>query len=293
MIKLPAPAARRPLGELGRAPAVRHRRRDQPGSGAGVHAWTARVVASAAEPTPTRVLGPDSAELDAEELWHVALGVLRRSVAAGCPTPRDPQRSRSPASARRVCCSAPMGCHSRRSSPGTTPGPRGELEWLLTEVGFERAAPYHRSVRRPDLQPAQAALVPRQHPELLARRRRGSTSATISPGGCAASGRPTSAWPRAPCCSISNGGAGRKPLLEATELPRDASCRRSSPTAVGSARIAAEVAAATGLARGLCRRRRRSRPCLRHDRRGRRCRWASSSTAWAPPRRSPWCAIGQ
>ena len=45
------------------------------------------VVASAAEPTPIRILGPDSAELDAEGLWQVVLAVLRR-VTAQVPDPK-------------------------------------------------------------------------------------------------------------------------------------------------------------------------------------------------------------
>jgi xylulokinase len=39
------------------------------------------VVASAAEPMPTRATGPDRAELDAEELWRALLSVLRGAVA--------------------------------------------------------------------------------------------------------------------------------------------------------------------------------------------------------------------
>jgi xylulokinase len=45
-----------------------------------------RVVASAAEPTPTRTAGPDRAELDAEGLWRVVLSALRGAV-AGVPKP--------------------------------------------------------------------------------------------------------------------------------------------------------------------------------------------------------------
>jgi xylulokinase len=45
-----------------------------------------RVVASAAEPTPTRTAGPDRAELDAEGLWRAVLSALRGAV-AGVPKP--------------------------------------------------------------------------------------------------------------------------------------------------------------------------------------------------------------
>ena len=71
-------------------------------------------------------------------------------------------------------------------------------------------------------------------------------SATISPGGCAASGRPTSASPRARCCSIWSSAAGRQPLLEAAELPSALlPPLLASGTALGHVRP--EMADATGL----------------------------------------------
>ena len=98
------------------------------------------VVASAAQPTPTRLLGSDRAELDAQGLWSSVVAVLRR-VAAEVP---DPKTIRSIA----VASVGEAGVLS--AADGRPLGPviawfdtrtRGELDWLLAQVGFE---PLHR-----------------------------------------------------------------------------------------------------------------------------------------------------
>ena len=95
------------------------------------------VVASAAEPTPIRVLGPDSAELDAEGLWQVVLAVLRR-VTAQVP---DPKAIRSVAVASVGEAGVLLGEDDLPLTPiiawydtRTT----GELDRLLSTIGFER-----------------------------------------------------------------------------------------------------------------------------------------------------------
>ena len=94
-------------------------------------------VAAAAEPTPTRVLGPDRAEHDAEELWRATVAVLRR-VVAELPDPK----------AIRGVAVASMGEAGVLLGDGGDPlGPiiawydtrtTGELDWLMGAVGFER-----------------------------------------------------------------------------------------------------------------------------------------------------------
>ena len=95
------------------------------------------VVASAAEPTPIRILGPDSAELDAEGLWQVVLAVLRR-VTAQVP---DPKAIRSVAVASVGEAGVLLGEDGLPLTPiiawydtRTT----GELDRLLSTIGFER-----------------------------------------------------------------------------------------------------------------------------------------------------------
>ena len=81
------------------------------------------LVAGAAQPTPTRVLGPDQAELDAEGLWDSIVTVLRR-VVAELP---DPKAIRGIAVASVGEAGVLLGGttgHWRRSSPGTTRVPR-------------------------------------------------------------------------------------------------------------------------------------------------------------------------
>ena len=131
------PAARSPWSSP--TPALRHRRRDQPGAGAGVHARTAAPVASAAEANARLVvLGADSAEHDAEDSGHVSSPFCNGSVAE-LPDAARSGASRSPASARLECCSTRRwASHSRRSSPGSTPGPRASWTGSWTDVGFER-----------------------------------------------------------------------------------------------------------------------------------------------------------
>ena len=95
------------------------------------------VVASATEPTPIRLLGPDSAELDPEALWGTVVAVLRR-VTAQLP---DPRAVRSIAVASVGEAGVLLGDDGRPLAPiiawydtRTT----GELEWLLSVIGFER-----------------------------------------------------------------------------------------------------------------------------------------------------------
>ena len=96
-----------------------------------------KVVASATEPTPMRLLGPDSAELDADGLWQIVLAMLRR-VAAQLP---DPQAVRSIAVASVGEAGVLLAEDGQPLAPiiawydtRTT----GELEWLLSAIGFER-----------------------------------------------------------------------------------------------------------------------------------------------------------
>ena len=96
------------------------------------------VVASAAEPTPTRVLGPDSAELDAEDLWHVVLAVLRRVVARAARPQGDPQRRGRQRRRGRRAARTTTGSRWRRSSPGTTRAPPASWIGSWSTIGFER-----------------------------------------------------------------------------------------------------------------------------------------------------------
>ena len=95
------------------------------------------VVASAAQPTPTRLLGSDSAELDAADLWCTVLAVLRR-VVSEVP---DAKAIRSIA----VASVGEAGVLSTGDGHPLAPiiawfdtRTRGELDWLLEHVGFER-----------------------------------------------------------------------------------------------------------------------------------------------------------
>ena len=94
-------------------------------------------VAGAAEPTPTRVLGPDRAEHDAEELWRATVSVLRR-VVADLP---DAKAIRGVAIASLGEAGVLLGGDGQPLGPiiawydtRTT----GELDWLMGAVGFER-----------------------------------------------------------------------------------------------------------------------------------------------------------
>ena len=95
------------------------------------------VVASAAQPTPTRLLGSDRAELDAQDFWAAIVAVLRR-VVAEVP---DPKAIRSVA----VASVGEAGVLSARDGRALAPiiawfdtRTRGELDRLLAHVGFER-----------------------------------------------------------------------------------------------------------------------------------------------------------
>ena len=123
-------------------------------------AWTARWSPSAAEPTP-------DARARARQRRARRRGAVAQHRARccggswpSCPTPRRSAASRSPASARPACCSAPMAQPLAPIIAWYDTRTTGELEWLLADGRLRAAAPHHRSVRRPDLQPAQAALVP-------------------------------------------------------------------------------------------------------------------------------------
>ena len=95
------------------------------------------VIASAAEPTPTKVLGPDSAELDAADLWTSIVAVLRR-VVAGVP---DPNAIRGIAVASLGEAGVLLAGDGQPLAPIIAwfdTRTRGELDWLLATVGFER-----------------------------------------------------------------------------------------------------------------------------------------------------------
>ena len=137
-----------------------------------------------------------------------------------CPTPARSAASRSPASARPVCCSAADGAALAPIIAWYDTRTTGELEWLLTEVGFEALHRITGLCADPTFSLLKLLWYRRQQPELLGAARAGSTSATIWPGGCAASGRPTSAWPRARMLlDLEHGGAGRQHSWMRRELP--------------------------------------------------------------------------
>lgn len=95
------------------------------------------VVASAAEPTPIRALGPDHAELDAEALWQVTGAVLRRATAA-LP---DARAVRSIGVASIGEAGVLIGGDGQPLAPIIAwydTRTQGELEWLLSSVGFEK-----------------------------------------------------------------------------------------------------------------------------------------------------------
>jgi xylulokinase len=95
------------------------------------------VVASAAQPTPTRTLGSDSAELDAEDLWSAIVAVLRR-VVAEVP---DAKAIRSVAVASVGEAGVLLADDGRSLAPIIAwfdTRTRGALDWLLAHVGFER-----------------------------------------------------------------------------------------------------------------------------------------------------------
>src|SRR3954451_17954155 len=95
------------------------------------------VVASAAQPTPTRTLGSDSAELDAEDLWSAIVAVLRR-VVAEVP---DAKAIRSVAVASVGEAGVLLADDGRSLAPLIAwfdTGVATEFDWLLADVGFER-----------------------------------------------------------------------------------------------------------------------------------------------------------
>ena len=225
------------------------------------------VVASAAEPTPIRLLGPDSAELDPEALWASR---ARRAAAGRRPQVPDPRAIRSIAVASVGEAGVLLGDDGRPLAPiiawydtRTT----GELDWLLSAIGFERlhritglcADPTFSLLK---LHVAASAMRPRRSPP----RGSGSTSATISPGACPASGPPTSASPRARSCSTWSSASGRRRCSRPPAFPAR-SCRRCWPAAPLLGRFRPEVAARDRPAGGLRRGRRWPRPCLRPARR--------------------------
>ena len=127
-------------------------------------------VAGASEPTPTRVLGHDRAELDPEGLWESIVTVLRRMVAA-LPDPKA-VRGISVASVGEAGCL--LGADGRALAPiiawydtRTT----GELDGLLGTVGFE---PLHRATglcADPTFSLLKLLWYRRQQPDLFARSR--------------------------------------------------------------------------------------------------------------------------
>ena len=102
-----------------------------------VFALDGTVVASAAEPTPIRALGPDRAELDAEGLWQAIVAVLRRVTAALAA----PQAIRSVAVASVGEAGVLLGGEGQALAPIIAwydSRTKAELEWLLGAIGFER-----------------------------------------------------------------------------------------------------------------------------------------------------------
>lgn len=96
-----------------------------------------RIVAQASEPTPLRALGRDSAELEPELLWRLAVSLLRR-VAAEVP---DARRIRSIAVASVGEAGVLLGEDGRSLAPMIAwfdTRTRTELDHLIEEVGFER-----------------------------------------------------------------------------------------------------------------------------------------------------------
>ena len=281
----PAAAAASGLERRRGAPAVRRRRRHEPDPRPRVHARRHQVVASAAEPTPMRVLGPGPRR------------ARRRGALAG------------PCS--RSCAGWWPSCPTRQAIRGVAVASVGEAGVLLGDDGaaagtdhrlvrhphhgrarlaagggrLRAAAPDHRAVRRPDLQPAQAAVADgARRRSCSPPRGAGSTSATTSPGACAASGRPTSASPRARSCSTSSGAPGRRRCWRPPGS-RPRCCRRCCPSGTGIGHAPARGRRGHRPAGRLRGRRRRPRPCLRPDRGRRRRARACCWTAWAPPRR--------
>lgn len=96
-----------------------------------------KVVASAAAPTPIQALGPDRAELDAEALWQVTGTVLRQATAA-LP---DARAVRSIGVASIGEAGVLVGGDGQPLAPIIAwydTRTQGELEWLLSSIGFER-----------------------------------------------------------------------------------------------------------------------------------------------------------
>ena len=127
------------------------------------------LVAAPSEPTPIRALGPDQAELDAEGLWTrdrvgAAPGGGGAAGPQGDPGHRGRQRRRGRRAAGRR-----RPRRWRRSSPGTTRAPRGELEWLLATVGFERLHRITGLCADPTFSLLKLLWYRRQRPELFAR----------------------------------------------------------------------------------------------------------------------------
>ena len=132
-----------------------------------IFALDGTLVAGAAESTPTRLLGPDQAELDAEGLWEAIVTALRR-VVAELPAP---EAVRGIAVASVGEAGVLLGAGGRALAPiiawydtRTT----GELEWLLGAVGFE---PLHRATglcADPTFSLLKLLWYRRQQPELFA-----------------------------------------------------------------------------------------------------------------------------
>ena len=127
-------------------------------------------VASAAEPTPIRVLGPDRAELDAEGLWRTVVTVLRRMV-DGLP---DPAAVRGIA----VASVGEAGCLIGGDGEALAPiiawydtRTTDDLDGLLGSVGFETL---HRATglcADPTFSLLKLLWYRRRQPELFARAR--------------------------------------------------------------------------------------------------------------------------
>ena len=172
----------------------------------------------------------------------------------------------------------------RRSSPGTTPAPPASSNGSWPRSGSSGCTGITGLCADPTFSLLKLLWYRRQRPELFAR-----AQAWLNVGDylawrlCGERATDVSLASRTLLLDLEQ-RTWSGPLLDAAELPASLlPPLRPSGSALGT--IRPEIAAATGLPRRLRRRRRRPRPCLRPDRRRRRCARACCSTAWAPPRR--------
>ena len=94
-------------------------------------------VAAAAQATPTRTLGADHAEHDAEELWRCTVSVLRQ-VVASVPDPKAIRGVAVGSMGEAGVLLAPDGHPVAPLIAWYDTRTIGELDWLMGAVGFER-----------------------------------------------------------------------------------------------------------------------------------------------------------